>query len=119
MDTAIVVAMISVLAAPLAAFITWFINRKKHVADIYSILSESSQNAVETMQLTMNELRVELVEAKKKIDELIQENELLRNDLHELKTQNEQLLKENRAFKGKIEELTRAIKTKDYRENND
>jgi len=110
MDTAVIVALIYILAAPLAAFFTWFVNRRKHIADIYNVLSESSQNAVETMQLTMKELRVELVEAKSKIDELIEENELLRNDLRELKAQNEQLLAENRAFKAKIEELTRAIK---------
>ena len=109
METAIVVAMISVLAAPLAAFLTWLVNRKKHVADIYNVLSESSQNAVETMQMTMHELRIELSEAKVKIDELISENELLRKDLHELKVQNEQLIAENRQFKATIEALTKAI----------
>jgi len=110
MDTAIIVAIVSILAAPLAAFMTWFVNRKKHVAEIYNVLSKSSQNAVETMQLTMNELRVELVEARKKIEELIQENELLREDLHQLKEQNVLLLKENKSFKIKIDELTRIMK---------
>jgi len=109
METAIVVAMISVLAAPLAAFLTWLVNRKKHIADIYNALSESSQNAVETMHMTMNELRIELSEAKTKIDELIAENELHRKDLHELKIQNEQLIAENRQFKATIEALTKAI----------
>lgn len=104
------IAIIGVLAAPIAAFVTWFLNRKKNFADLYSVLSESSQTAVETMQLTMQELRIELVEAKDKIDELIKENELLRNDLHELKLQNEQLLSENRAFKRKIEDLSKSIK---------
>ena len=105
------VAIIGVLAAPIAAFVTWFLNRKKNFADLYSVLSESSQTAVETMQLTMQELRIELVEAKDKIEELIKENELLRADLHELKLQNEQLISENRAFKRKIEELTKTIKS--------
>ena len=104
------VAIVGVLAAPIAAFVTWFLNRKKNYADLYNILSESSQTAVETMQLTMQELRIELVEAKDKIDELIAENELLRNDLHELKLQNEQLISENRAFKRKIEDLSKSIK---------
>lgn len=94
MDPAIIIAVIGVLAAPLAAVITWTMNRKKHIADIYTALSESSQTAVETMQMTMSELRVELVDARQKIEELISENELLRQDLAALKTQNEQLMKQ-------------------------
>ena len=104
------IAIVGVLAAPLAAFATWFLNRKKNHADLYTLLSESSQTAVETMQMTMQELRIELIEAKNKIEDLIVENELLRNDLHELKAQNEQLILENRAFKLKIEELTATIR---------
>lgn len=92
METPVIVAIIGVLAAPVAAFITWFVNRKKHIADIYSALTESSQSAVETMQMTMNELRLELVEARKKIEEMIEENVLLREDLQALKLQNETLM---------------------------
>ena len=92
MSEALIVAMVGLLAAPFAAFITWVVNRKKNVADIYSILSESSQNAVETMQVTMNELRIELSEARQKIDDLIAENQELRKDLASLKTQNEKLI---------------------------
>lgn len=110
MDASIIVAIIGVLAAPVAAFATWFLNRKKHIADIYNALSESSQTAVETMQLTMKELRIELVEAKDKIDELISENEALRDDLRELKIQNETLMKENIELKDKIDELYQHIK---------
>ena len=92
MEPAVVIAIIGVLAAPIAAVITWMLNRKKHIADIYNALSESSQTAVETMQMTMQELRLELVEARQKIEELITENSLLREDLAALKTQNEQLM---------------------------
>lgn len=110
MDVSIIVAIIGVLAAPVAAFATWFVNRKKHIADIYSALSESSHNAVETMQVTMQELRIELVDAKDKIEELIHENESLRDDLRELKIQNGALMKENVALKDKIDELYQHIK---------
>ena len=103
MEPTILVAIIGVLAAPFAALITWMLNRKKHIADIYSALSESSQTAVETMQLTMNELRIELEEARRKIDDLIAENELLRNDLHELKNQNVKLLSEIRELRASYE----------------
>jgi len=92
MEPGIIIAIIGVLAAPFAALITWLLNRKKNVAEIYNALSESSQTAVETMQLTMNELRIELEEARRKIDALIVENELLRQDLHDLKDQNVKLM---------------------------
>ena len=94
MEPAVIVAIIGVLAAPVAAVITWMLNRKKHIADIYNALSESSQTAVETMQMTMQELRLELVEARQKIEELIEENALLRQDLAALKNQNEQLIQQ-------------------------
>lgn len=94
MDASIIVAIVGVLAAPVAAFVTWLLNRKKHIADIYNALSESSQTAVETMQMTMAELRIELVEAREKIEELITENELLREDLKALKQQNVDLIKQ-------------------------
>jgi len=103
MDPALLVAIVGVLAAPLAALITWTLNRKKHVAEIYAALSESSQTAVETMQLTMGELRIELAEARSKIEDLIAENELLRHDLHELKAQNEQLMAEIQRLRASYE----------------
>jgi chromosome segregation ATPase len=105
METPVIVAIIGVLAAPIAAFITWFVNRKKHIADIYSALSESSQTAVETMQMTMKTLHDELIDAKGKIDSLIKENELLRADLRELKNQNIVLLEENRELRAKIDQI--------------
>jgi chromosome segregation ATPase len=92
MDSSFVLAIVGVLAAPIAAFFTWFLNRKKHLADIYGVIAGASGEAVETMQMTMQELRLELSEARQKIEELIEENELLRQDLAALKAQNEQLM---------------------------
>jgi DNA repair ATPase RecN len=106
METPIIVAIIGVLAAPVAAFFTWFVNRKKHIADIYAALSDSSQTAVETMQMTMKTLHDELIDAKQKIDSLITENELLRADLRELKDQNIMLLQENKALRSKIDSIS-------------
>jgi len=94
MDSAIVIAIIGVLAAPVAGTLTWLLNRKKHISDIYTAISDSSQTAVETMQLTMKELREELVHAREKIEEMIRENELLRQDLQVLKKQNEMLMEQ-------------------------
>lgn len=92
MDGSLIVAIMGILVAPLAAFFTWFLNRKKHIADIYSVIAGASGEAVETMQLTMQELRLELTEARQKIEELIAENQLLREDLLTLKGQNEALM---------------------------
>jgi predicted nuclease with TOPRIM domain len=110
MDAPVLIAIIGILAAPIASFVTWFLNRKKHVADFYNAVSESSQMAVETMQMTMNELRIGLVDAKAKIEELISENELLREDLHILKSQNERLIQENKYLESKMEKLYQHIK---------
>jgi Asp-tRNA(Asn)/Glu-tRNA(Gln) amidotransferase B subunit len=92
MDSSLIIAVIGVLAVPIAAFLTWFLNRKKNIADIYEAIAGASGEAVEAMQMTMQELRIELSEARIKIEELIAENELLREDLAALKTQNEQLM---------------------------
>lgn len=117
METPVIVAIIGVLAAPVAAFFTWFVNRKKHIADIYAALSESSQTAVETMQMTMTTLHDELLDAKVKIENLITENELLRQDLRELKNQNALLLEENKALRSKIDQI--GIQMNNFHPNSD
>lgn len=109
METPVLVAIIGVLAAPVAAFFTWFVNRKKHIADIYSALAESSQSAVETMQMTMETLHDELKEAKERIEDLISENILLRQDLLELKEQNTELIKENKELRLKIDQISQQM----------
>lgn len=109
METPVIVAVITVLAAPLAALLTWLLNRRKHISDIYNVLSESSQTAVETMQLTMSELRLELHEARDKIDGLMEENRQLKIDLIELKEMNVRLLNENRKLKNQLEDLAQQI----------
>lgn len=117
METPVIVAIIGVLAAPVAAFFTWFVNRKKHIADIYAALAESSQSAVETMQMTMTTLHDELLDAKVKIENLITENELLRQDLKELKNQNALLLEENKALRSKIDQI--GIQMNSFHPNSD
>jgi uncharacterized protein (DUF3084 family) len=101
MDATVVLAIVGALATPVAVVITWMLNRKKHIAEIYEAISGSSQTAVETMQMTMNELRLELEknreelqQARVEIKALISENELLREDLHALKIQNETLMEQ-------------------------
>jgi uncharacterized protein (DUF3084 family) len=109
METPVLVAIVTILAAPLAALLTWLLNRRKHVSEIYSIVSESSQTAVETMQITMQELRIELTEARGKIDDLIIENANLRSDMKELKEFNVTLLGENQKLKNQLDSLTETM----------
>jgi uncharacterized protein (DUF3084 family) len=108
-ETTILVAVIGVLAAPLAVLLTWLLNRRKHITEIYNMVSESSQTAVETMQITMQELRIELTEARSKIDELVEENSFLRSDMKELKEMNVRLLDENQKLKNQLDSLTKTM----------
>jgi Asp-tRNA(Asn)/Glu-tRNA(Gln) amidotransferase B subunit len=105
MDNTVLIAVIGILAAPIAAVVTWMLNRKQHISNIYAALSESSQSAVETMQLTMGELRTELNHARLKIEELIEENELLRKDLHEYAKAVEELKIQNRQLMSQIHDM--------------
>lgn len=102
MNEAIIIAVIGMLAAPVAAFITWLANRKKNVGEIYSTLSDSAQTMVEAMQSTMETLHEELLSAQKKIDEM-------QKELVELRHQNTLLLEENHILHKKIDELTRTL----------
>ena len=102
MTEGVLVALISVLAAPIAVFITWMVNRKKHVADIYGVLASSSQSAVETMRVAMDALHEELIEANKKID-------ILQKEIVQLRHQNNLLLEENHILHDKVDELTKKL----------
>lgn len=102
MNDAILIALIGIMAAPLASFITWLVNRKKNVADIYSVFTESSQRAVETMQSTMETLHEELESAQLKIDQM-------QKELVELRYQNTLLIEENHILHKKIDELTKLL----------
>lgn len=106
MNESIFIAVIGILAAPLAAFVTWFVNRKKHVAEIYGVLAESSQTAVETMQSTMATLHEELIAAHKKIDDLILENKQMQKEIVELRHQNNLLIEENHILHDKLDVLS-------------
>lgn len=108
--------IIGVLMTPLGIFLTWFFNRKKHVAEIYGVLTESSQTAVETMQVTLNVVHQELKEAQEKIVILNEklarlEKELVR--LHDIIIEKDRLLeeknKENVSLRERIYLLTATI----------
>ena len=109
METPILVAIVALLAAPIASFFTWMLNKRQGLANIYNSLSETQQNAVETMSMTMQSVRIDLDNAHQKIDQLINENQLLRESIEELKTQNRQLLSENDQLRKQVVELTNTL----------
>lgn len=102
MSEGLIAALIGILAAPLAVFVTWMANRKKHMADIYGVLTTSSQAAVETMQTAMDTLHEELEHAVRKIEHLETQIEKLRNE-------NKMLLAENTTLHAKIDQLMRRL----------
>lgn len=109
METPILVAIVALLAAPIASFFTWMLNKRQGLANIYNSLSETQQNAVETMSTAMQSVRIDLDNAHQKIDQLIAENQLLRESIEELKTQNRQLLSENDQLRNQVVELTNTL----------
>ena len=109
METPILVAIVALLAAPIASFFTWMLNKRQGLANIYNSLSETQQNAVETMSMTMQSVRIDLDNAHQKIDQLISENQMLRESIEELKTQNRQLLSENDQLRKQVVELTNTL----------
>lgn len=111
MDAATIAIVVSILAAPLAAFVTWFFNRKKYVADIYTSISESSQNAVETMQAAMNTLHTELNGAQQKIAELSEQIITLQQQLLDFKTQWASIEADNIRLKIQVYELMASLQS--------
>lgn len=106
LDNPFVLAIIAALAAPIGVFVGWLLNRKKNVADIYSVIGASSQTAVETMQATMNTLHEELKITQKKVDLLVQENAGLKQAMDHLRDQNDLLIAENAELRQQIENLS-------------
>ena len=109
METPILVAIVALLAAPIASFFTWMLNKRQGLANIYNSLSETQQNAVETMSTALQNVRIDLDNANQKIDQLIEENQILRDSIDELKVQNRQLLSENDGLRKQVVELTNTL----------
>lgn len=109
METPIIVAIVALLAAPVASFFTWMLNKRQGLANIYNSLSETQQNAVETVGHALQTVRVDLDNAHQKIDQLISENQMLRDSIEELKVQNRQLLSENEYLRKQVVELTNTL----------
>lgn len=109
MEPAIIIAIISMLAVPVASFITWLLNRKKNVADIYQVITSSSQSAVGTMQAAMETLNIELVNAQDRIDELTIENRDMKREMNTLHQSNALLQQENESLHRRVNEISETL----------
>lgn len=103
MNEALIVAIITVLGVPLSVFITWIVNRRKNISELYTNITEASQTSMEIMQTAMDRLSEELVIATQKI-------EALQSELNEVRHQNLLLLEENHRLHKKIADLMDTVK---------
>jgi chromosome segregation ATPase len=106
METPILLAIIGLLGVPLGAVVTWIVNRRKSIADMYSSIAEAGQMAVESVSTALDTVRHELEQAHDKIDILSDQNKKLTEAIAELKTQNETLISENAQLRRQVTELT-------------
>ena len=109
METGIIIAIIGLLATPIAVMITYMLNRKKTNSELYEALSQSSLTAVTSMQASMTRLQMDLEKAiadlgiaQDNIDQLLQDNSLMKAAMRVLESQNSQLISENANLKTQI-----------------
>lgn len=77
MTTEVIVSIIAMLAAPLAATLTWRFTKRKTDAETHTSYAQAANVSVETMLTVVNQLRQE-------VDELAKENAQLRIEIARL-----------------------------------
>lgn len=96
-DPVVWLAAVGLFAAPVAAIITWWLNRGKTKLEGAVSLISASGEAVDAIRDVMNTLQDDLERTK--------------TDLEELRDQNEQLLIANKQLVASIHELRDSIRT--------
>lgn len=94
--------IVGLLAAPLATFVTYMVNRKKNLADSHAAIALGASNAVEAITIVLDSLREELENTKNELN-------LALHEIEKLRIQNEKLLSENKELYKKIQYLTHKI----------
>ena len=117
MDTAIIIALVSLLATPLAAVVTWFFNRRKYNSEIYNTITESAQTSVETVQLAMNTLREELKDVQLKVSDLNAKIKDLEIEALRLQNALNEKERENVSLKERIYMLTASLQAQAVENN--
>ena len=84
---ALIALIVGLLAAPVTAVVTWSLARPKQKADVHSSMMSSASAAVDTIADVLNEVRVELEEARGEIAALREENQSLHKMVIDLRKQ--------------------------------
>jgi predicted RNase H-like nuclease (RuvC/YqgF family) len=70
MNWQIFIAVLGILGAPVTLLVQWFLNRRKDGVDVTAGIAGASQDAVETMQQVMVELKEQVALLKEENKEL-------------------------------------------------
>lgn len=98
MDQVIATIIVGLLATPIAATVAYFINRKKNKIDSDTAIATGANIAVEAMTSVLENIKQELDETKKELEEAIVA-------LTEMRKQNELLILENKRLTEQVAEL--------------
>jgi septal ring factor EnvC (AmiA/AmiB activator) len=109
MEPNVVIAIITLLAAPVAAVVGYRLNKKKTDTDISNSIAMASGDAVEAMQQVMKSLHDELKETKEDLAVFKAQNKNLEESLEELKKQNGKLMEQNFTLAAEILELRKLV----------
>lgn len=109
METSIVIALITLITAPIAAFVAWILNKRKNKADLAGTIALASGEAVDAIKDVMASLREELKETKHELAEFKLQNKELESSLKALHEQNKVLLEQNGLLAWEIAELKKQV----------
>lgn len=98
MDPLIATVIVGLLATPIAAAVTYFLNRKRTNIESHSAIATGASIAVETITTVLENLKEELDETREELAKACEQLESMRK-------QNELLLRENRELLMKVSEL--------------
>lgn len=84
---ALIALIVGLMAAPVTAVVTWILARPKQKADVHSSMMTSASAAVGTISDVLNEVRIELEEARGEIAALREENQSLHKMVIDLRQQ--------------------------------
>jgi len=105
MTTSVLVAIIGLLAAPVAAWTSWVLTKKQTSADISASLVVASAGAVDAIKDVMDTLKEELATTKTELSAFRRHNAELEASLRELHEQNLLLISQNENLANEIASL--------------
>jgi predicted nucleic acid-binding Zn-ribbon protein len=109
MEPSIVIALVTLLTAPIATLAAWALNRRKGKTDLAGSIALASGEAVDAIKEVMVTLREELQETKHKLEEFKLQNKELESSLRALHEQNKVLLEQNGMLAKEIAALKQQV----------